>query len=51
MSKFQRAQDLIRLIEITQRGASAGYEFWRMLNKELSDSYRYVRGWRWRDKL
>ena len=36
MSKFQRAQDLIRLIEITQKGASAGYEFWRMLNKELS---------------
>ena len=36
MSKFQRAQDLIRLIEIQQRGASAGYEFWRMLNKELS---------------
>ena len=27
MSKFQRAQDLIRLIEIQQRGASAGYEF------------------------
>ena len=24
MSKFQRAQDLIRLIEIQQRGASAG---------------------------
>ncbi|CAE7794221.1 unnamed protein product, partial [Symbiodinium microadriaticum] len=37
MSKFQRAQDLIRLIEIQQRGASAGYEFWRMLNKELSE--------------
>ena len=36
MSKFQRAQDLIRLIEIQQRGASVGYEFWRMLNKELS---------------
>ena len=36
MSKFQRAQDLTRLIEIQQRGASAGYEFWRMLNKELS---------------
>ena len=36
MSKFQRAQDLIRLIEHTQKGASAGYEFWHMLNKELS---------------
>ena len=36
MAKFQRAQDLIHLIEITQTGASAGYHFWRLLNKELS---------------
>ena len=36
LSKFQRAQDLIHLIEVTQKGASAGYEFWRLLNGELS---------------
>ena len=36
LSKFQRAQDLIHLIEVAQKGASAGYEFWRLLNRELS---------------
>ena len=36
MAKFQRAQDLVHLIEITQKGATAGYEFWRLLNKGLS---------------
>ena len=36
LSKFQRAQDLIHVIEVSQKGASAGYEFWRLLNRELS---------------
>ena len=36
LSKFQRAQDLIHLIEVAQKGVSAGYEFWRLLNRELS---------------
>ena len=36
LSKFQRAQDLIHLIEVAQKGASAGYELWRLLNRELS---------------
>ena len=36
LAKFQRSQDLLRLIEIRQKGASAGYEFWRQLNGELS---------------
>ena len=36
MSKFQRAQDIIRIIEVTQKGGRAGYELWRLLNKELS---------------
>ena len=33
LSKFQRAQDLIHLIEVAQKGASAGYD---LLNRELS---------------
>ena len=41
LSKFQRAQDLIHLVEVAQKGASAGYEFWRLLNRELS-----VRSWK-----
>ena len=36
LAKFQRAQDIIHLVEIQQKGASAGYEFWRLLNAELS---------------
>ena len=36
MSKFQRGQDLVHLIEVKQMGASAGYELWRSLNNELS---------------
>ena len=36
LAKFQRAQDIVHLVEITQKGASAGYEFWRLLNAELS---------------
>ena len=36
MSKFQRGQDLVHLIEVKQKGASAGYELWRLLNNELS---------------
>ena len=31
MSKFQRGQDLVHLIEVKQMGASAGYELWRSL--------------------
>ena len=36
LSKFQRARDFVQLIEVRQKGASAGYELWRMLNGELS---------------
>ena len=36
LSKFQRAQDFVQLIGVQQKGASAGYELWRMLNNELS---------------
>ncbi|CAE7394891.1 unnamed protein product, partial [Symbiodinium pilosum] len=36
LSKFQRAQDFVQLIGVKQKGASAGYELWRMLNNELS---------------
>ena len=36
LSKFQRAQDFVQLIGVNQKGASAGYELWRMLNNELS---------------
>ena len=40
LAKFQRAQDIIHLVEIQQKGASAGYEFWRLLNAELSVRFR-----------
>ena len=36
LSKFQQAQDFVQLIGVQQKGASAGYELWRMLNNELS---------------
>ena len=43
LAKFQRSQDLLHLIEIRQKGASAAYEFWRQLNRELSIRSRVLR--------
>ena len=42
MSKFQRGQDLVHLIEVKQMGASAGYELWRSLNND----YQFAPEWR-----